>query len=95
MHVVMVVQWLARPGEEERLAEILRIMVRETRQEPGCIRYEANRSTEDPRRFVIYEVYRAEAAQKAHEDSEHFRHHFVEEALPRLESRVRTFFRPI
>jgi (4S)-4-hydroxy-5-phosphonooxypentane-2,3-dione isomerase len=93
--VVMVVHWLAQPGEEENLADILQIMVRETRLEPGCIRYEANRSTEDPRQFLIYEVYRDEAAQKAHEDSEHFRHHVVEEALPRLESRVRTFFRPI
>jgi quinol monooxygenase YgiN len=95
MPVVMVVHWLAQPGEQERLADLLRLMVRETRLEPGCIRYEANQSTEDPRRFLIYEVYRDEAAQAAHEESEHFRRHVVEEALPRLENRVRTFFRPV
>ena len=95
MNVVLVVTWLAQPGEQERLAGILRIMVRETRLEPGCIRYEANQSVEDPRRFLIYEVYRDEAAQTAHEESEHFRHLVVEEALPRLENRVRTFFRPV
>lgn len=48
MYAVMVVHWLAQPGEQERLAEILRIMVRETRLEPGCIRYEANQSADDP-----------------------------------------------
>ena len=95
MHVVMVVHWLAQPGEQKRLADILRIMVRETSLEPGCIRYEANQSVEDPRRFLIYEVYRDEAAQRAHEESEHFRRHIVEGALPRLENRVRTFFQPI
>jgi len=95
MQVVMVVHWLAQPGEQKRLADILRIMVRETRLEPGCIRYEANQSADDPRRFLIYEVYRDEAAQTAHEESEHFRHLVVEEALPRLENRVRTFFRPV
>ena len=95
MNVVLVVTWLAQPGEQERLAGILRIMVRETRLEPGCIRYEANQSADDPRRFLIYEVYRDEAAQTAHEESEHFRRHIVEGALPRLENRVRTFFQPI
>jgi (4S)-4-hydroxy-5-phosphonooxypentane-2,3-dione isomerase len=95
MPVVLVVHWLAQPGEEQRLAGILRIMVRETRTEPGCVLYEANQSTEDPRKFLIYEVYRDEAAQKAHEESDHFRRHVVDEALPRLESRVRTFFQPV
>jgi (4S)-4-hydroxy-5-phosphonooxypentane-2,3-dione isomerase len=95
MNVVLVVTWLAQPGEQERLAGILRIMVRESRLEPGCIRYEANRSADDPGRFLIYEVYRDEAAQTAHEESEHFRRHIVEEALPRLESRERTFFQPV
>jgi quinol monooxygenase YgiN len=95
MPVVMVVHWLAHPGEEQKLAEILQIMVPETRKEPGCVLYEANQSTEDPRKFLIYEVYRDEAAQKAHEESDHFRRHIVADALPRLESRVRTFFQPV
>jgi quinol monooxygenase YgiN len=95
MIVVLVVTWLAQAGEQERLAGILRIMVRETRLEPGCIRYEANQSAENPCRFLIYEVYRDEAAQRAHGESDHFRRHIVEGALPRLESRERTFFRPV
>jgi autoinducer 2-degrading protein len=95
MPIVLVVHWTAKPGEEAHLANVLQIMVSETREEPGCIYYDANRSTEDPRRFLIYEIYRDAEAQKAHEGSAHFRRHVLEDALPRLESRVRTFFQPV
>jgi quinol monooxygenase YgiN len=95
MPIILVVHWIAKSGQEGHLADLLRIMVPETRKEPGCIYYDANQSTEDPRRFLIYEIYRDAQAQKAHEESEHFRRHVLDDALPRLESRVRTFFQPV
>jgi autoinducer 2-degrading protein len=95
MPVVMVVHWVAKAGEEQAIVDILRTMVRETKKERGSVLYEANQSIEDPRRFLIYEVYEDPAAQTAHEATEHFRRYVLEQALPRLESRVRTFFKPV
>lgn len=93
--LVLVVTWLAKPGEEQRVDAILRLMVAQTRAEPGCIAYTVYRSTEEGRQFLIYEVYRDEAALKAHEASEYFRQHVLKEALPLLERRVRSFYRPL
>ncbi len=93
--LVLVVTWLAKPGEEERVEAILRLLVPRTRAEPGCIAYTAHRSTQDGRQFLIYEVYRDEAALKAHEASEYFQRHVLREALPLLERRVRSFYRPL
>lgn len=95
MTCVLAVTWLARPGEEERISEILRTMVGKTNREPGCIQYEANRSVDDPRRFLLYEVYRDEAALDDHQQSEYFQRHVVKDALPLLESRERVFYRPL
>jgi autoinducer 2-degrading protein len=30
--------------------------------EPGCLRFDVHRSIEDPQRFLLYEIYRDEAA---------------------------------
>lgn len=93
--LVLVVTWLARPGEEQKVEAILRAMVPKTRAEPGCIAYSAHRSSEDSRQFLIFEVYRDDAALKAHEASDYFRQHVLGEALPLLERRVRSFYRPL
>ena len=95
MSRVLTVTWLARPGHEERVAEILRMMVEKTRQEPGCIHYDVNRSIDDPCRFLIYEVYRDDAALNDHQESDHFQRHVIGEALPLLQSRERVFYRPL
>jgi len=95
MTCVLAVTWLARPGEEERITQILRTMVESTNREPGCVQYEANRSDENPLRFFLYEVYRDEAALEEHQRSEHFQRHVVKEALPLLQSRERVFYRPL
>ncbi|HKV88105.1 MAG TPA: antibiotic biosynthesis monooxygenase family protein [Candidatus Dormibacteraeota bacterium] len=93
--LALMVTWLVRPGEENKVEAILRTMVPKTRAEPGCIAYTVQRSVEEPRLFMIYELYRDEAALKAHEASEYFRHHVLEEGLPLLERRVRSFYRPL
>ena len=92
MSTTLVVTWRARPGEEERIAGILRQMVPATQAEPGCEHYYAHRSQDDPRDFVLYERYRDAAAFQAHQETEHFRRLVVGEAIPRLERRVRAFY---
>lgn len=95
MGYVIAVTWVARPGQEPAVEQILRTMVSLTRAEPGCVRYDAHRSLEDPRRFFLYEEYQDEAAATAHSESEHFKHFVLGQAVPRLESRERSYYQPL
>jgi (4S)-4-hydroxy-5-phosphonooxypentane-2,3-dione isomerase len=92
MSFVLAVTWVARPGEEARIEDILRTVAPLSRAERGCLQYIAHRSTEDPRRFFLYEVYKDEAAFTEHSESDHFKRYVLGEALPRLESRERVFY---
>jgi len=40
--------------------------------EPGNMRFDVNQQSDDPTRFVLYEVYRDEAGAKAHKDTPHY-----------------------
>jgi quinol monooxygenase YgiN len=82
----------AKPGEEEEIRRILKIMGPLSRKEAGCLFYQAHRSPDDPRVFFLYEQYRDEAGYKAHMDTEHFAQHIKGDAIPRLESRERAFY---
>jgi quinol monooxygenase YgiN len=93
--VVLTATWRAKPGNEQRCAEILELMTPLTRAEPGCLFYQAHRSADDPRVFVLYEQYVDDAALLAHSQSEHFKAHVLGEAVPLLESRFRTFLEPV
>ena len=95
MGYVLAVTWVARPGEEERVAEVLGALVPLARAEPGCLQFTAHRSVDDPRRFFLYEEYVDEAGFQAHTDTEHFEHHVLGEAVPRLERRERLAYRPL
>ncbi len=95
MGYVLAVTWVARPGEEERVAEVLRKMMPLTRSEPGCIQYTAHRAVDDPRRFFLFEEYVNEAGLRAHMESEHFQRHVLGEAVPLLQSRERLAYRPL
>jgi quinol monooxygenase YgiN len=92
MGYVLAVTWVARPGEEERVAEVLRKMVPLTQAEPGCVHYYAHRAPDEPRRFFLFEEYADEAGLLAHMDSEHFKQHVLGEAMLLLESRERLHY---
>ena len=40
--------------------------------EPGCLRFDVLRDTEDPNKFYYYEVYKDEAARMAHRETPHY-----------------------
>ena len=95
MGYVLAVTWIAKAGEEEMVADVLRKMVLLTQAEPGCVHYYAHRSVDDPRHFFLFEEYVDEQAMKAHTESEHFKRHVLGEALPRLDSRERLHYVPL
>jgi quinol monooxygenase YgiN len=92
---VLIARWTAAPGNEEHVERVLLELAAATREEPGCRAYRPTRSLDDPRVFLIYEEYDDEAALEAHSASEHFRRYVLEEGIPLLESRERTFFRTL
>jgi autoinducer 2-degrading protein len=71
----MVVLWIEHRVHAERVEAYLEATLanaRTTRGEPGNVRFDVLRDPDDPTRFVLYEAYVDEAAQKAHLASAHF-----------------------
>jgi quinol monooxygenase YgiN len=72
--------------------EALGPLVEASREEPGCLLYQAHRSPEDPNVLFLYEQYADEAAYQAHADSEHFKSYAVGDIFGRTESRERATY---
>jgi autoinducer 2-degrading protein len=68
----VVVQMQARPDKVEALIELASYNSRCSRQEPGNLRFDVIRRTDDPLGFALYEVYVDEAAFKAHQATPHY-----------------------
>jgi len=86
---VVVAQWYAKAGADDEIAEVLKIAVRNSRAEPGCVLFMANRSLDDPRQFVLYEQFVDKAAFEAHLATDSFKENVAGRILPLLESRAR------
>lgn len=87
--LLVVAQWEAKEGEAERVAEILRGFLPEAQSEPGVKLFLISRARENPAQFLFYELFRDEAAFKAHQDSAHFKTYIMGQALPLLAKRER------
>jgi quinol monooxygenase YgiN len=53
--------------EADRVSEMLPEHIRASRAEPGCIVFEVLRSSADPVRFAVHEVFSDKAAFEAHQ----------------------------
>lgn len=92
MAFVLAVTWTAKPGNEDRVREILEQLGDASRQEPGVITYTTHVDPENPREFFIYEKYHDASGLEAHQETAHFKKMVLEQAIPLLESRVRRQF---
>ena len=95
MTVVLAVTWVAREGESDAVAGLLRQLMPLSRAEPGCLQYDAHRDPDDPNRFFLFERYADEAALEAHGASAHFQELVLGDAVPRLASRERLLLTPL
>ena len=95
MAFVVLASYVAKPGEEENVAAILRAVAPLSREEPGCLAYEVHDSVDDPTRFLLYEQYEDETAYQSHQQTDHFRDLILGGAVPKLDSRQRQFFRTL
>jgi quinol monooxygenase YgiN len=89
---VLVAKWVAKEGEEENVRAAVEQLAAPSRAEPGCLMWQPHRDLENRRVFLFYEQYADQAAFEAHGASEHFQQHGLNDAIPRLESRERTFY---
>ena len=71
--LILTVHVTIQTGHEDEVVSSLRVLQEESRREPGFLAYVVQRSRENPRRFLIYEQYKDEAALDAHRNSEHFK----------------------
>ncbi|HXE90049.1 MAG TPA: putative quinol monooxygenase [Terriglobales bacterium] len=85
--VILVVAWTAKPGKEEEVARLFRALQEESRKEPGCLLYVAQRHRDDPARFLVYEQYKDDAALEAHRTTRHFLE-IARGELPKLADRT-------
>jgi quinol monooxygenase YgiN len=92
---VLAVTWVAKPGEEEQVADLLRELATAAETEPGCLQFKVHRSLDDQRRFLLYEVYRDEAGFEAHQQTAHFKRLVLAQGLPLLEKRERLHYEPL
>ena len=92
MAYVLTARWTAREGEEENVLAAVQQLAGPSRAEAGCLLWQPHRDPEHPRAFFFYEQYVDAAAFEAHGASEHFQRWGAGDAIPRLESRERTFY---
>jgi quinol monooxygenase YgiN len=95
MEYVVIARWTALAGEEQRVGEILAQLARAARTEPGCRLFQPAVDRDDPRAFTILEIYDDEAAFVAHGESPHFKRYVLEQGIPLLEKRERSFLQTV
>ena len=93
--LLIVAQWQVKPGEDDRVADILGRFLPQAQQEPGVKLFLIGRGKEDPSQFLFYELFADEAAFAAHQESGHFKQLIAGEALPLLAERKRAQYRLI
>jgi quinol monooxygenase YgiN len=93
--IVLKVDMLVKPGTEEKCKEYLRILQEHSRQEAGCLMYVGHQSTQEPRRFLIYEQYKDQAALDAHRNAHYFKQYVGGGLDGIVESRNRELYHAI
>ena len=87
--LLVVAQWEAKDGEADRVADILARFLPEAQREAGAKLFLISRAKDNPAQFLFYELFRDEAAFKAHQESAHFKTYIAGQALPLLAKRER------
>lgn len=71
MYVVCVTVFV-KPESTDAFVEATLDNARNTRKEPGNVRFDVLRAEEDPNRFFLYEVYRDKEGFASHQQTPHY-----------------------
>ncbi|MER7015532.1 putative quinol monooxygenase [Saccharopolyspora sp. NPDC000359] len=94
MSYVVVARYLARPGERDRVLDLLEPVVTASRAEPGCRRYDVHTGVEDDV-VVLVEEYHGAADFTRHCETEHFQRIVLGQVVPLLADRQVTRCVPV
>ncbi|MFJ9779177.1 putative quinol monooxygenase [Amycolatopsis sp. NPDC101161] len=86
--IQLIARHTIKPGEEAAVFAALRQLITAARTEPGNLAFEAYRSIDDERSYVLLERYASPEALAAHREAPHFKEHLLGEIAPRLANRV-------
>ena len=70
--IVTSIQYTFASKDADKAESLFRELRQASIKEPGVVRFDVARSTEDPNVFALWEVYRDKAAFDAHRATEHF-----------------------
>ena len=70
--IQIIVRIEPKPDKVDAFLELATHDARNSRKEPGCLRFDVLRQNDSPARFAFYEVYKDEDAVKAHQQTEHY-----------------------
>jgi quinol monooxygenase YgiN len=87
--LLVVAQWEAKEGQADKVAAILGRFLPEAQDDPGAKLFLIGRNKDNPAQFLFYELFRDEAALKAHQESDYFKTYIAGQALPLLAKRER------
>ena len=71
MHMI-VVRLDVKPDRVDDFLKLVTFNASESRKEPGNLRFDVVRSVDNPTYFRLYEVYRDDAAVRAHQATPHY-----------------------
>ena len=71
MYIVSVTIWV-KPEHTKSFIEATLDNARNTRREPGNVRFDVSQVEDDPNRFLLYEAYRTKDDFSKHQQTEHY-----------------------
>ena len=95
MALALIVNFSVAEANREQAVRLMRLLEEHTRREPGCIHYIAQQSVDEPLRFVLYELYRDQAALDAHRASPHCAEYAAGALLPLMVGRAAGRFQTV
>jgi quinol monooxygenase YgiN len=94
--IVLVAKYTVKPGQGDAVEAALRRMAPLVKaSEPGCALYHANRAADNPDLFLLYEIYKDDAALAAHRETPHFKEIIEGTIVPLLDKRQRELYRQV
>ena len=95
MAYVVAAVWKAKPGEENRVVEVIKTLTPLSRAEPKNLFYQAQVDPTDPTTFFLYEQYTDVSGYDEHKASDYFQKHVFGYILEYLETRQVTIYETI
>ncbi|WP_425613557.1 putative quinol monooxygenase [Anatilimnocola sp. NA78] len=84
MERAVIVKWIIKPAEVERILALLPELAEKTRAEKGNLHYAVYQSDADPSELFLVEKYVDADAADAHRQSEHYQRLVATGILPHL-----------